>query len=177
MDKSQILHWKVITVYIVKPLSGRPLKNTLDKSEIFERLLPGRGIIDGSVKHNQWFSHYMKRIRSTFSYLCTNTIQRSMSLIFVRIKIWLKNSLLSAFCFGDLDALLNFKQNHYTVVAFIRFSKESQGCCIRIKITSQSVHFWLKKFQRLQHLLYENFQRFLHLFEDHLHLHFCFKNH
>ena len=40
-------------VYIVKPLSGQPLKNTLNKSEIFERLLPGRGIIDGSVKHNQ----------------------------------------------------------------------------------------------------------------------------
>ena len=38
MDKSQTLHWKVITVYIVKPLSGRPLKNTLDKSEICERL-------------------------------------------------------------------------------------------------------------------------------------------
>ena len=109
----------------------------------------------------------MKRIRSTFSYLCTNTIQRSMSLIFVRIKIWLKNSLLSAFCFGDLDALLNFKQNHYTVVAFIRSSKESQGCCIRIEITSQSVHFWLKNFQRLLRLLFENLQRFLHLFEDH----------
>ena len=25
-------------VYIVKPLSGQPLKNTLNKSEIFERL-------------------------------------------------------------------------------------------------------------------------------------------
>ena len=40
-------------VYIVKPLSGRPLKNTLNKSEIFERLLPGRGIIGGNAKLNQ----------------------------------------------------------------------------------------------------------------------------
>ena len=40
-------------VYIVKALHGWPLENTLNKSEICERLLPGRGIIDGSVKHNQ----------------------------------------------------------------------------------------------------------------------------
>ena len=80
----------------------------------------------------------MKRIRSTFSYLCTKTIQRSMSLI--SYGFWLKNSLFYASCFRDLDALLNFKkittlllhssdfqritrlylnQNHFTIGAFL----------------------------------------------------------
>ena len=121
-------------------------------------------------RHNQWFSHYMKRIRSALSYLYTKTIQRSMSLI--SYGFWLKNSLFYASCFGDLDALLNFKQNHFTVVAFIRFLKN-----YKVAFESKSLRCivdW-KNFNACKNFLYQNFRRFSPISRRLMHLHFCVK--
>ena len=121
-------------------------------------------------RHNQWFSHCMKRIQLTLSYLCTKTIQRSMSLI--SYGFWLKNSLFYASCFDDLNALLNFKQNHFTVVAFIRFLKNH-------KVAFESKSLWCivdwKNFNACKNFCIKNVRRFSPILRRSLHLHFCVK--
>ena len=96
----------------------------------------------------------------------------------VRIKNWLKNSTLSAFCFEDLNAcwiwikitalvaffrfsresqgLLYLYQNHYTIVAFL--IENFNACYIFcLKISTLAPSFW-----RSLHL-FQKSQRFLRL--------------
>ena len=149
MDKSQTLHWKVITVYIVKPLSGRPLKNTLNKSEICERL--------NKLNKPMIFHLIGKGYRLTFSYLCTNSIHWNVTnflygfnkidwkiqrFIHFALKIstlcWIWIKIHCTGCiFQIFQRITRLYQNHCTIVAFL-----------------------IEKFQRLQHLLFENFNAF-----------------